>query len=163
MSVKIFFLTWILHRQIPHYHFGMCCRFLSHFFFVYYSPTYEFPHFHNSLTTLPRKWSLRYGADWISRASFSPAFQPLGCPIQSYFSDQWTEQKSHSRQDLWSFCPRACCAAHLGRHVGSQITADRSTTKIMAKTGFESFELLYPDLEIVVDPGNVVPRKFFGC
>ena len=91
MSVKSFFLTWILHRQVPHYRFGMCCRFLSHFFFVYYSPTYEFPHFHNSLTTtLPRKWSLQYGADWISRASFSPELQPLGCAIQSYFSDQWS-------------------------------------------------------------------------
>ena len=83
--MKIFFLTWILHSEIPHYHFGMYCRFLSHFFFVYYSPTYEFPHFHNSLTTtLPRKWSLQYGADWILRASFSPALQPwvaLSSPI----------------------------------------------------------------------------------
>lgn len=40
---------------------------------------------YNSLTTtLPRKRSLQYDADWISRASFSAAVQPLGCSIQSW-------------------------------------------------------------------------------
>ena len=34
-------------------------------------------------------------------------------------------------------------AANIGRHVGSQKTAERSTTKIMAKNGLGSSELLY--------------------